>query len=101
MHTIAICAMPAQISAPQNSVEADFDARPVQAVFCAWQARPGNGRLQGHWAEVAVVLAQAGADVAIVGRDRAGLDPTAARVGGTGRRCVIIEADMGTVKGPG
>jgi 2-deoxy-D-gluconate 3-dehydrogenase len=59
-----------------------------------------TGGSKGIGAETAVVLAQAGADVAIVGRDRAGLAETAALVAPTGRRCVVIEADMRTVEGP-
>ena len=59
-----------------------------------------TGGSKGIGAETALVLAQAGADVAIVGRDRAGLQETAARIQQTGRRCVIIEADMASVAGP-
>ena len=59
-----------------------------------------TGGSKGIGAEAAVVLAQAGADVAIVGRDRAGLDETAALIAPTGRRCVVIEADMATIEGP-
>ena len=59
-----------------------------------------TGGSKGIGAETALVLAQAGADVAIVGRDRAGLDETAAAVAATGRRCVVIEADMASVDGP-
>lgn len=59
-----------------------------------------TGGSKGIGAEAAVVLAQAGADVAIVGRDRAGLQATAAQIEAAGRRCVIIEADMRTTEGP-
>jgi 2-deoxy-D-gluconate 3-dehydrogenase len=59
-----------------------------------------TGGSKGIGAEAAVVLAQAGADVAIVGRDVAGLQSTAQQIAETGRRCVIIEADMRTVDGP-
>jgi 2-deoxy-D-gluconate 3-dehydrogenase len=59
-----------------------------------------TGGSKGIGAEAAVVLAQAGAEVAIVGRDLAGLQATAAQVAATGRRCVVIEADMSTVDGP-
>lgn len=59
-----------------------------------------TGGSKGIGAEAAVVLAQAGADVAIVGRDRAGLTATADQISATGRRCVTIEADMLTVEGP-
>lgn len=60
-----------------------------------------TGGSKGIGAETAVVLAQAGADVAIAGRDQAGLQETAALVRQTGRRCVTIEADMATLDGPG
>jgi len=59
-----------------------------------------TGASKGIGQVEAVVLAQAGADVAIVGRDRAGLEETAAQVTATGRQCLIIEADMLTVEGP-
>jgi 2-deoxy-D-gluconate 3-dehydrogenase len=59
-----------------------------------------TGGSKGIGAETAVVLAQAGAHVAIVGRDREGLEETAELVGRTGRRCHLIEADMATVDGP-
>ncbi len=59
-----------------------------------------TGGSKGIGAEAAVVLAQAGADVAIVGRDREGLQATAAQIEAAGRRCVMIEADMRTTEGP-
>jgi 2-deoxy-D-gluconate 3-dehydrogenase len=59
-----------------------------------------TGGSKGIGAEAAVVLAQAGADVAIVGRDRSGLQATAALVEQAGRRCLLIEADMASIDGP-
>lgn len=59
-----------------------------------------TGASKGIGQVEAVVLAQAGADVAIVGRDRAGLEETAAQVTAAGRQCLIVEADMLTVEGP-
>ena len=59
-----------------------------------------TGGSKGIGAEAAIVLAQAGADVAIAGRDRAGLQATAAQIEAAGRRCVMIEADMRTTEGP-
>lgn len=57
-----------------------------------------TGGSKGIGVEVADLFAQAGADVAIVGRDRAGLQETANRVKATGRDCLIIEADLGKVE---
>lgn len=59
-----------------------------------------TGGSKGIGAVAAAVLAEAGADVAIVGRDRAGLESTMAAVQATGRECLLIEADMTTVNGP-
>ncbi|HHW84691.1 MAG TPA: glucose 1-dehydrogenase [Chloroflexi bacterium] len=59
-----------------------------------------TGGSKGIGAEAAIVLAQAGADVAIAGRDHEGLQATAAQIEAAGRRCVIIEADMRTTEGP-
>ena len=58
-----------------------------------------TGGSKGIGAEVAAVLADAGADVAIAGRDVAGLADTAAKVRAAGRRCVEVEADLATVDG--
>ena len=57
-----------------------------------------TGGSKGIGAEVARLLAEAGADVAIVGRDAAGLGDTAAAVRATGRACHIIEADLESVQ---
>jgi NAD(P)-dependent dehydrogenase (short-subunit alcohol dehydrogenase family) len=58
-----------------------------------------TGGSKGMGVDIAVVLAQAGADVAIVGRDRAGLDQTAEKVREEGRACIVIEADLATIEG--
>ena len=58
-----------------------------------------TGGSKGIGAEVAIVLAEAGADVAISGRDTAGLADTAEKVRAAGRTCVEIEADLATVAG--
>lgn len=57
-----------------------------------------TGGSKGIGAEVAAVLADAGADLAIVGRDRAGLADTAAKVRAAGRDCFVIEADLAQVE---
>lgn len=59
-----------------------------------------TGASKGIGVEVARVLAEAGADVAIVGRDRAGLELTRAAVEAAGRDCLVIEADFRTVEDP-
>ena len=53
-----------------------------------------TGGSKGIGAVTAGVLAEAGANVAIVGRDRDGLAATAEQVRGLGRECVVIEADL-------
>lgn len=53
-----------------------------------------TGGSKGIGAEVAAVLAQAGADVAIVGRDQEGLAQSAAAVRAAGRTCHEIVADL-------
>src|SRR5438046_3568020 len=59
-----------------------------------------TGASRGIGAEIATVFADAGADVAIVGRDPEGLEATRQAIAGKGRRCVAIQADLGTVEGP-
>lgn len=58
-----------------------------------------TGGSRGIGAEIAIVLADAGADVAIVGRDAAGLEETRWAVVEKGRRCVMIEAELATADG--
>jgi NAD(P)-dependent dehydrogenase (short-subunit alcohol dehydrogenase family) len=59
-----------------------------------------TGATKGIGFETCKVLADAGADIAAVGRDAAGLAEVSAAVKALGRRCVTITADMGTVEGP-
>ena len=59
-----------------------------------------TGASKGIGLEICRVLADAGADVAAVARDRAGLAEARAGVEAPGRRCLVIEADMATVEGP-
>ena len=58
-----------------------------------------TGGSKGIGAASAEALARAGADVAIVGRDGAGLAATRAAVMRTGRECVVIEADLNSIDG--
>ena len=57
-----------------------------------------TGASRGLGAEIAAVLADAGADLAIVGRDAAGLEATRQAVVAKGRRCYVIEADLETAR---
>ena len=59
-----------------------------------------TGASRGIGAEIATVFADAGADVAIVGRDAEGLDATRQAIASKGRRCLVIQADLGTAEGP-
>lgn len=75
--------------------------------MAAWTERFG---VEGRWAlvtgaskgiglDICKVLADAGADIVAVGRDRAGLDEAQSAIIGAGRRCLVIEADLGTIEG--
>ena len=57
-----------------------------------------TGGSKGLGAEIARGLAEAGADVAIVGRDSGGLAETEAAVTATGRSCLPIAADLASVE---
>ncbi len=59
-----------------------------------------TGGSKGIGAAIAIVLAEAGADVAIVGRDAGDLASTAQAVRAIGRDCLEIIADLTTVDGP-
>jgi NAD(P)-dependent dehydrogenase (short-subunit alcohol dehydrogenase family) len=58
-----------------------------------------TGATKGIGLETCRVLADAGADVAAVGRDAKGLKEVAAAVTALNRKCVTIEADLATVTG--
>ena len=59
-----------------------------------------TGASKGIGLEICRVLADAGADVAAVARDPAGLAEAKAGIEAHGRRCLTIVADMATVDGP-
>ncbi|MCB1379806.1 MAG: glucose 1-dehydrogenase [Alphaproteobacteria bacterium] len=59
-----------------------------------------TGATKGIGLETAKVLADAGADIAAVGRDAAGLAEVQAAVRDKGRQCVAISADMASTDGP-
>lgn len=60
-----------------------------------------TGATKGIGFEAARVLADAGADIAAVGRDEASLAALSAEITAMGRRCVAIPADLSTTDGPG
>ena len=59
-----------------------------------------TGASRGIGAEIATVLADAGADVGIVGRTRKAWKRRGKPSSKRGRRCVAIRADLRTVEGP-
>lgn len=59
-----------------------------------------TGATKGIGYEICRVLADAGADIAAVGRDAEGLAAVRREVEAMGRRCVAITADLATVEGP-
>jgi len=59
-----------------------------------------TGATKGIGFEACRVLADAGADIAAVGRDEAGLSAVARAVEQTGHSCVTIPADLSTLEGP-
>ena len=59
-----------------------------------------TGASKGIGFETCRVLADAGADIAAVGRDEAGLAEVKTAVEALGRTCVTITADLATVEGP-
>ncbi|MCA0431876.1 MAG: glucose 1-dehydrogenase [Proteobacteria bacterium] len=59
-----------------------------------------TGATKGIGLEACKVLADAGADIAVVGRDARGLQEAEAAVKALGRKCVAISADMATAEGP-
>jgi NAD(P)-dependent dehydrogenase (short-subunit alcohol dehydrogenase family) len=59
-----------------------------------------TGATKGIGFETCKVLADAGADIVAVGRDRAGLADVKHAVESFGRRCVAVEADMASIDGP-
>ena len=59
-----------------------------------------TGATKGIGFEACQVLADAGADIVAVGRDKSGLADVSAAVKKLGRKCLAIEADMSTIDGP-
>lgn len=59
-----------------------------------------TGATKGIGLDICKVLADAGADIAAVGRDQPGLAEVKAAVEALGRKCVPIGADLATTEGP-
>jgi NAD(P)-dependent dehydrogenase (short-subunit alcohol dehydrogenase family) len=59
-----------------------------------------TGATKGIGFETCKVLAEAGADIAAVGRDPEGLKEVQAAIEAHGRKCVAISADMASTDGP-
>ncbi len=59
-----------------------------------------TGATKGIGLDICKVLADAGADIAAVGRDQAGLAEAKAAVETKGRKCVTIAADLASAGGP-
>src|SRR4051812_11544091 len=59
-----------------------------------------TGATKGIGFETCQVLADAGADIAAVGRDLEGLDAVRTAVEAKGRRCAAIAADLASPDGP-
>jgi 2-deoxy-D-gluconate 3-dehydrogenase len=60
-----------------------------------------TGATKGIGFETCRILADAGADIAAVGRDKDGLKEIKEAVEAKGRRCTAVAADMATADGPG
>jgi 2-deoxy-D-gluconate 3-dehydrogenase len=58
-----------------------------------------TGASKGIGLDICKVLADAGADIVAVGRDKEGLDEARAAVEAASRQCLIVEADLSTVEG--
>ncbi len=59
-----------------------------------------TGASKGIGSEICRVLADAGADIAAVGRDAQGLADVKSTIEAMGRTCIAITADLATVEGP-
>jgi NAD(P)-dependent dehydrogenase (short-subunit alcohol dehydrogenase family) len=59
-----------------------------------------TGATKGIGYDISLVLADAGADIAAVGRDEKGLADVSRAVEAMGRKCVAIAADLATIEGP-
>src|SRR5258708_4109133 len=58
-----------------------------------------TGASKGCGATIARTLARAGMDMAIIGRNEAGLQRTKAEIEAAGRACLVVSADLSTTEG--
>lgn len=58
-----------------------------------------TGASKGIGLDICKVLADAGADIVAIGRDKDGLEEARTAVEGLSRKCLVIEADLGTIEG--
>jgi NAD(P)-dependent dehydrogenase (short-subunit alcohol dehydrogenase family) len=72
----------------------------IKRFSLAGKAALVTGATKGIGLEICKVLADAGADIAAVGRDQAGLAEVQKAVEAQGRKCVTIAADLATAEGP-
>ncbi|TMJ38236.1 MAG: SDR family oxidoreductase, partial [Alphaproteobacteria bacterium] len=72
----------------------------IKRFSLAGKAALVTGATKGIGLEICKVLADAGADIAAVGRDQAGLAEVQKAVEAQGRKCVTIAGDLATTEGP-
>ncbi|MGE0007839.1 MAG: SDR family NAD(P)-dependent oxidoreductase [Parvibaculaceae bacterium] len=72
----------------------------IKRFSLAGKAALVTGATKGIGFDICKVLADAGADIAAVGRDAAGLAEVKAAVEATGRKCIGIAADLAGADGP-
>jgi len=75
--------------------------RLAETFFHPWRTALITGASKGIGAEICRVFSDAGADIVAVARDIKGLEEVAAEVRATGRKCLIIAADLASPDGPG
>ncbi|MGE0240405.1 MAG: SDR family NAD(P)-dependent oxidoreductase [Parvibaculaceae bacterium] len=72
----------------------------IKRFSLAGKAALVTGASKGIGFDICKVLADAGADIAAVGRDAPGLTEATAAVEAKGRKCVAITADLASAEGP-
>src|SRR5712664_1723268 len=96
LHTFALQQAPAQDTVPRGQVAQH--SRGIMSIFERFRLTGKRlfitGGSRGLGREMALAIADAGADVILVGRDAPSLEQTAADIGALGRRASIIQADV-------